>query len=203
MNFLWQAGGEVIRRNPKGQWEAAFDTPAGVTALEFYKKLMDDPWRGPPTARPTTASPRTAAPCRLDRAQGKVGMWFQYQSNIIANTADATALNPSLSASRPMPKGPTGITANELNAAMWGISSQIKDPRVRDAAWQFIKFMGSDEADRIRTQPMSRPAWATPSTPSRCKSTATATTPRAPPAPGWKPTRRCSCTATRSRMPRT
>ena len=51
-----------------------------------------------------------------------------------------------------MPRGPTGITANEINAAMWGISSQIKDPRVRDAAWEFVKFMGSDDADRIRTK---------------------------------------------------
>ena len=87
-----------------------------------------------------------------DRAAGKVAMWFQYQSNVIANQADATQINPSVVGIAPMPKGPTGITANEANAYMWGISSQIKDPRVRDAAWQFVKFMASDEADRIRTQ---------------------------------------------------
>ena len=79
-------------------------------------------------------------------------MWFQYQSNIIANQADATLISPSVVGIAPMPKGPTGITANETNAYMWGISSQIKDPRVRDAAWQFASFMASDEADRIRTK---------------------------------------------------
>ena len=46
INFLWQAGGEVAKKNDKGQWVAAFNTPAGVAALEFYKKLLTDPWVG-------------------------------------------------------------------------------------------------------------------------------------------------------------
>jgi ABC-type glycerol-3-phosphate transport system substrate-binding protein len=151
VNFLWQAGGEVIRRNKDGRWEAAFDSPAGVEALEFYKKLMKDPWRGP-DGKTYIGVAQHSSTMGLDRAQGKVGMWFAYQSNVIANIADATTMNPSLIGIAPMPKGPTGITANELNAAMWGMSSQIRDPRIKDAAWKFIKFMGSDEADRIRTK---------------------------------------------------
>ncbi len=35
---------------------------------------------------------------------------------------------------------------------MWGISSQIKDPRVRKAAWEYIKFMTGAKADEIRTR---------------------------------------------------
>ena len=151
INFLWQAGGEVVQRNRQGQWVAAFNTPAGATALEFYKKLMKAPWQG--TDGKTYVGVAThSSTMGLDRATGKVGMWFQYQSNIIANQADATQINPSLVGIAPMPRGPTGITANEANAYMWGISSQISDPRVRDAAWQFITFMASDAADRIRTQ---------------------------------------------------
>jgi ABC-type sugar transport system permease subunit/ABC-type glycerol-3-phosphate transport system substrate-binding protein len=151
INFLWQAGGEVIRRDAKGQWRAAFNTPAGVTALEFYKKLLDDPWKGR-DGKTYVGVATHSATLGQDRAAGKVAMWFQYQSNVIANQADATQINPSLVGIAPMPKGPTGITANEANAYMWGISSQITDPRVRDAAWQFVTFMASDEADRIRTQ---------------------------------------------------
>lgn len=151
INFLWQAGGEVVRRNAAGQWEAAFDSPAGVSALLFYKKLLQGEWKGKDgKTYKGVASKSTTMP--QDRATGKVGMWFQYQSNIIANTADASVLNPSLIGIAPMPRGPTGITANEVNAAMWGMSSQIKSARVKAAAWQFIKFMGSDEADRIRTK---------------------------------------------------
>ena len=151
INFLWQAGGEVIKRNPKGQWVAAFNTPEGVLALNFYKKLVADPWKGK-DGKTYHGVATHSSTLGQDRATGKVAMWFQYQSNVIANQADATQINPSVVGIAPMPKGPTGITANEANAYMWGISSQIKDPRVRDAAWQFVKFMASDEADRLRTQ---------------------------------------------------
>ena len=151
INFLWQAGGEAVRRNSQGKWVAAFNTPEGVTALEFYKKLMTAPWKGKDgkTYIGVAGHSSTMGP---DRAAGKVAMWFQYQSTVIANQADATQISPSVVGIAPMPKGPSGITANETNAYMWGISSQIKDPRVRAAAWQFVKFMASDEADRIRTQ---------------------------------------------------
>ena len=151
INFLWQAGGEVVKRNKQGQWQAAFNTPEGVTALKFYGKLMNAPWTGKDgkTYRGVAGHSGTMGP---DRAAGKVGMWFQYQSTIIANQADATQINPSVVGIAPMPRGPTGKTGNETNAYMWGISSQIKDPRVRAAAWQFVTFMASDNADRIRTK---------------------------------------------------
>ena len=151
INFLWQAGGEVIKRNPQGQWRAAFNTPAGVTALEFYKKLLTAPWKGKDGHTYIGVATHSST-MGQDRATAKVAMWFQYQSNIIANQADATQINPSVVGIAPMPKGPMGITANEANAYMWGISSQIKDPRVRAAAWQFVTFMASDNADRIRTK---------------------------------------------------
>lgn len=150
INFLWQAGGEVIKRNPKGQWVAAFNTPMGVTALEYYKKLLTAPWKGK-DGKTYVGVATHSSTLGQDRATSKVAMWFQYQSNVIANQADATLINPSIVGIAPMPKGPTGITANEINAYMWGISTQIKDPLVREAAWQFVKFMASDEADRIRT----------------------------------------------------
>ncbi|HEY3332152.1 MAG TPA: extracellular solute-binding protein [Capsulimonadaceae bacterium] len=148
-NFLWQAGGEVTTLNDRGQWIAAFDSPQGIAALKFYKKLTAEPYTVNGVS--TTATLPNAANYSSDRARGKVAMWFAYQSNVIANVADATSINPSLVGIAPMPAGPGG-TANEINAAMWGISSQIRDPRVRDAAWEFITFMGSDDADRIRTR---------------------------------------------------
>jgi len=151
INFLWQAGGEVVKKNDKGQWVAAFNSPAGVTALEFYKKLLTGAWVGK-DGKIYHGVATHSSTLGLDRATGKVAMWFQYQSNVIANQADATEINPSVVGIAPMPKGPTGITANEINAYMWGISSQIKDPVVRDAAWKFVTFMASDEADRIRTK---------------------------------------------------
>ena len=151
IDFLWQAGGEVVRRNKEGRWEAAFATPEGVKALEFYRKLKTGQWKSK-DGHTYTGVATNAANADQDRVQGKCGMWFQYQSSVVANQADTSSINPSLIGIAPLPAGPTGLHANELNAAMWGMSSQIKSEAVREAAWQFIRFMGSDEADRIRTQ---------------------------------------------------
>ncbi len=153
INLLWQAGGEVTTRDAKGQWTAAFDSPQGATALEFYKHLVCDPYKSPIDGKTYIGvAGQGSSEYANDRARGKVAMWFGYQSNVIANTSDATAINPALIGIAAMPKGPSGQTANEINAAMWALSSQIKSNAVRDAAWQFIKFMASDEANRIRTQ---------------------------------------------------
>ena len=150
VNFIWQAGGEVVKKNAKGQWVAAFNTPEGVAALEFYKKLTTDPWTGKDGV--TYHGVAGHGDYAKDIVVGKSAMWFQYQSNVIANQANATLIDPSIVGIAPMPKGPTGITANEINAYMWGISSQIRDQRIRNAAWQFVRFMASDDADRIRTK---------------------------------------------------
>jgi multiple sugar transport system permease protein len=148
-NLLWQAGGEITAQNSRGQWVAAFDSPQGAAALEFYKKLTAEPYLA--GGKLTTATNPDAANWETDRARGKVAMWFAYQSNVVANGSDASQINPSLIGIAPMPAGPAG-QANEINAAMWGLSSQIKDEKTRQAAWSFITFMASDQADRIRTQ---------------------------------------------------
>ncbi|HEX5323598.1 MAG TPA: sugar ABC transporter substrate-binding protein, partial [Capsulimonadaceae bacterium] len=154
VNFLWQAGGEVTQQNARGQWVAAFNSPQGVQALDFYKKLVADPytWPGDGKSYNGVANSSSSTYNTTDRTNGKVAMWFSYQSNVVANLSDANSINPSLIGIAAMPAGPGGRTANEINAAMWGMSSQIKDPKVRDAAWEFMQFMGSDEADRIRTK---------------------------------------------------
>lgn len=154
-NLLWQAGGEVAVKNPQGQWVAAFDSPAGAEALEFYKHLVADKYVSPIDGKTYVGVASQGTPGYSDdRGRNKVAMWFAYQSNVIANVADTTQINPSVLGIAPMPRGPgkDGRVANEINAGMWALSSQIKSPRVREAAWQFIKFMASDQANRIRTQ---------------------------------------------------
>jgi ABC-type sugar transport system permease subunit/ABC-type glycerol-3-phosphate transport system substrate-binding protein len=151
-NLLWQAGGDVVTKNARGQYLAAFDSPQGVLALEFYSKMLSAPYVSPIDGKRYigVADNNSASYNTTDRTTGKVAMWFSYQSNVVANTAD-TSIDPSLIGIAPMPAGPAG-TANEINAQMWGISSQIKDPRVRNAAWEFIKFMASDQANEIQTK---------------------------------------------------
>ncbi|MHB0911830.1 MAG: extracellular solute-binding protein [Armatimonadota bacterium] len=136
INFLWQAGGEVMETDDRGEWHSVFNTPEGVTALNFYRKLLTS---GVAVRTPTW---------KQDILQGKIGMWFSYSTDVATNRSE---LNPSLIGIAPLPAGPAG-RANEINAGMWGMNSQIKDKRVRDAAWEYIKFMAGDEADRVRTK---------------------------------------------------
>lgn len=151
VNFLWQAGGEVLKKTPEGRYACAFNTPEGAKALAFYRKLVAEEWTLPSGKRQRGVAIRTKNLLSDLGAKGKLAMWFQYQTDVVANRATAS-ISPSLLGIAAMPVGPSGRSANEINAYMFGISAQQKDPRVRQAAWEFIKFLGSDEADAIRTK---------------------------------------------------
>jgi ABC-type glycerol-3-phosphate transport system substrate-binding protein len=84
-------------------------------------------------------------------------MVFSYMNDeMLAN------INPNLTGVAPLPLGPTGLRGNELNCAMMGINSQVKDKRVRDAAWEYIKFWGSEEAIKIRCKYYVESGWPGP-----------------------------------------
>ncbi|MDI6827038.1 MAG: sugar ABC transporter substrate-binding protein, partial [Armatimonadota bacterium] len=146
INFLWQAGGDIVAQDEKGQWHCVFNSPAGVTALNFYKKLMIGKWKR--NGREMIGVATRTATYAQDIEQGKIAQWFAYSTDLVTNRSN---LNPSLIGIAPLPAGPAGH-ANEINAGMWGINATIKDKRVRDAAWEYIKFMASEEADRVRTK---------------------------------------------------
>lgn len=150
INFLWSAGGEVAVQTPNGPYLAAFNTPEGATALEFYRRLHLAPWtdKNGKTWRGVATLTTTR---KQEISAGKIGMWFAYQSDDIANM-NQFDLNPSLLGIAPLPKGPTGITANEINAAMWGINSAVKEPAKVAACWAFLRFMASEEAAQVRTR---------------------------------------------------
>src|SRR6185436_1569731 len=129
-NFLWQAGGDALKRLPDGSAQANIATPQGVTALEFYRKLVTDKWTG---ADGKTYGPAASASTQMgkDIAAGNVSMWFAYTNDVVLNMVD---LDPALVGIARMPAGPAG-PANEINAGMWAINSTIKDPAKIDACW--------------------------------------------------------------------
>ena len=43
-NFVWQAGGEIVRKRSDGRWECCLDSAGDVAALDFYKKLRWAYW---------------------------------------------------------------------------------------------------------------------------------------------------------------
>lgn len=147
-DFIWQAGGDVIVKGKDGKYRAVFDSPGAVEALRFFKKLTKDPWKRNGKTYYGVASYNSNY--AQDMKLGKIAMWLTYSQDAIATAS--SDINASVLGIAPLPAGPTGIKANEINAGMWGMSSQIKDPRVRQAAWEYIKFMTGRQADEIRTR---------------------------------------------------
>ncbi|HXJ76362.1 MAG TPA: extracellular solute-binding protein, partial [Candidatus Dormibacteraeota bacterium] len=79
--------------------------------------------------------------------QGKIAMFQDYLDyRLIAQ------INPEQIGIAPIPLGPTGIRGSEVNSTCMGMYAGIKDPRVRQAAWAFMRFWTSRDAVRIRTQ---------------------------------------------------
>ncbi|MCL5104357.1 MAG: extracellular solute-binding protein [Armatimonadetes bacterium] len=146
-SFIWQAGGDVVRKGKDGRYRAVFNSPAGVTALKFYVKMTRGKWTR--NGKTYYGVANIVDDYQTEVKRGKLAMWY-------AGTYDAitarSELSPNLVGIAPLPAGPTGIKANEINAGMWAMSTQIKDPRVRKAAWEYIKFMSGPKADEIRTR---------------------------------------------------
>jgi ABC-type sugar transport system permease subunit/ABC-type glycerol-3-phosphate transport system substrate-binding protein len=135
IDFVWSAGGEAIRQEPDGEWRACYNGPEALAALKFYQRLCRD--------KVATRDTNIAEKFEL----GKLGMTFAY----ISDQAMANA-NPNLVGVAALPAGPGGHHGNELNSRMQGMNATIRDPRVRDAAWEWIKFSAGDEALKIKTQ---------------------------------------------------
>lgn len=146
ISFLWSAGGEVTAYNKKtGRWEYAFNSDAAVKALDFYTQLSTEKhtgkdgriYRGYAYKNPKKASAMWES--------GKIAMMGIYLSEILL--LDNYSQNIGIV---PFPLGPSGIRGSELNTRMHGLSSQIKHPAIRNAAWEYILYINSARAQKIR-----------------------------------------------------
>ncbi|HHX38858.1 MAG TPA: extracellular solute-binding protein [Armatimonadetes bacterium] len=144
INFLWSAGGEaVVEEN--GEWRAVYNSPEAVQALQFYQKLNQGEYIRDGKKVKGVAYRGTDVYTKW--TLGKLGMYFQYMNDQVMSQ-----VNPNLIGVGPMPMGPSGKRGNEINATMQGLNATTKDPQIRRAAWEWIKFRAGDEAKRIRTR---------------------------------------------------
>ncbi len=136
MSFLWSAGGEAVVESAPDEWRAAFDTPEAVKAYEIYYRLVEG-----------ERLVRRGGAIATQQEMEKTGMIFGYVGN-------ALNMDPELFGFGTVPKGPTGLRGAEINASVFGLYSGIKDSAVRQAAWEYIQFLASEDAERIRTETM-------------------------------------------------
>ncbi len=148
--FLWSAGGEVMSFDPETEeWSIDFDSHEGALALDFYTRLSTEPWTDDQGRRRYGYAFKDPGQLHLKWQRGEIAMQFAYIDEKLFAT-----INPDLVGMVPIPRGPTGLRGAELNSRMMGLFSQIAHPAVRDAAWEFIRFYDSLEANEIKTRIM-------------------------------------------------
>lgn len=146
-NFVYQAGGTVVKPAGNGVWKSNIATPEAGVALDFFRKLMTERWK---TADGKTVGPAAQVSSNFgeDIRSSKASMWFTYVGDVMLNMQD---LPPSVVGIAAMPKGPES-RSNEINAGMWAINAHVKDPRKIEAIWRFIKFFSGEEAAKVNTE---------------------------------------------------
>ncbi|MBL8047304.1 MAG: extracellular solute-binding protein [Chthonomonas sp.] len=147
VNFLWQAGGEVVVPAEEGRWKSAIDSPQAAQALDFFRTVTTQKWQH--NGKTIGPAATVTADLNGDIRTGKISMWFAYTNDVVV--ASMNDLSPSLVGVAALPAGPAG-RANEINAGMWAINARIKDPRKLEACWRFIRYFAGDHAARINTE---------------------------------------------------
>lgn len=146
--FLWSAGGDVMVTGPGGDgWRIVFDSAEAAVALDFYTRILAEPWTDA-AGRPRRGyAHRDGTEIEARWSRGDIAMRFEYMGEQLF-----AQINPDLTGIAPVPAGPGGLRAGELNSRMMGLYAGIADRAVRDAAWEYMRYFDGDEAARLRTQ---------------------------------------------------
>ncbi len=150
VTFLWSAGGEAMSYDAEtDQWRCTFDSREAALALDFYTRLSAEKWTDQTGAIRRGYSSKDTAEVSAKWKRGEIGMQLAYIEEKLMSQ-----VNPEVTGMAPVPLGPSGMRGGELNSRMMGIFSEIKEKAVRDAAWEYIRFVESDEANAIKTRIM-------------------------------------------------
>ncbi|TVR50055.1 MAG: extracellular solute-binding protein [Puniceicoccaceae bacterium] len=143
--FLVSNRARAVALGEDGEWRAVYDSREAAEAVEFFWRLIREPFerdgriiRG--------AAGLTAGALSLEWERGKVGMQFGYLDEEMLE-----AINPQLVGIAPVPRSPRGAAAGELNARMLGVFSDAT-PKQQLAVMRYIWFLTGREARELRTR---------------------------------------------------
>ena len=130
MDFVWQAGGELLRED-NGHMRAAFHENPGITAMSFLRRLRFD--EGVMQPNPLASHDELAQLFAL----GKVAMLMGVP-NQMPDLISRYGLKPEDLLLFPLPAGPTGIQATHAGGDYYVVNAQ-SSPEKKKAAWAYIK----------------------------------------------------------------
>ena len=147
MPFLWGAGEKaLVFDETDNRWKAVFDTPAAAEALDFYIRLTTEPWTDEGGRLRRGYVIKDTSESSLKWQRGQLAMRFSYIDEQLF-----ASLNPDLTGMAPFPIGPV-TRGTEINSRMMGLFAGVTNPLIRDAAWEYMCFQDSPEADAIRVK---------------------------------------------------
>jgi len=124
--FLWQAGGEILSPDRRA---AAFNSPEGIAALDFWKSLLDEG---------AAVFSETDAGYKMDAfLSGRVAMMINGPWNY-SSLKDQTAVDVGVF---PLPRGQRAAT-NIGGESLFLFNS---NPAKERAAWEFMKYVMSPD----------------------------------------------------------
>jgi len=148
VSFLWSAGGEVMEYDAATDtWRCVFGSREAAQALDFYTRLGAEKWVDADGVIRRGYCTKDAGETFTKWERGEIGMALSYIDERLFST-----INPELTGMVPVPLGPGGQRGGELNSRMMGLYAGIREPAVRDAAWEYMRFYDSEEAVRIKTR---------------------------------------------------
>jgi ABC-type glycerol-3-phosphate transport system substrate-binding protein len=144
-NYVWQAGGEVTEKLPDGKCKVRFTGKPAVMALQYYKDLR---WKYK-CVQPNPL--QSYDDNRRDFIQGRAAMILGSPGGVDRFLNEG--LRPEQIGIAPLPAGPTGIRAVQIGGAFYIINPRSTKVK-QDAAWRYIQFMTSKEAQIRKLQLM-------------------------------------------------
>jgi multiple sugar transport system substrate-binding protein len=133
MDFVWQAGGELLHTDADGKVRPAFDENPGITAMTFLRRLRfeDDVMQPNPLASKDELAQLFAL--------GKVAMMMGVP-NQMPDLISRYGLKPEDLLLAPLPAGPTGVQATHAGGDYFVVNAQ-DSPQQKAAAWAYIKHV--------------------------------------------------------------
>jgi multiple sugar transport system substrate-binding protein len=130
-DFVWQAGGEMVRVAENGRVQSAFQEAPAVQALQFWKDLR---WKYD-VLQPNILARETELLHLF--ALGKVAMIFGVGNDLPA-LITRYKIDPDSIGIAPLPAGPKGRAAH-LGGQVYVLNATSSREN-REAAWKFIEF---------------------------------------------------------------
>ena len=146
--FFYSMGSKIVQLDSDGEWRAAFNDSGSIEAADFYLQLVDGPWTDA-SGRQRYGIGHTTNPW-LQWTRGRLGMTLLYINDTLINIDDLiSGMSPDDVGLVPVPAGPSGDSITELHVRGLGITTTTTDPELIRAAWRFVRFVGSPEAERV------------------------------------------------------